>query len=133
MFDISKKTIVITGSGRGIGLELATRMFYNGANVIRIDKKLKKIKNLDFIDYEFDLENLKKINSLINKIFNQYKKIDGLINNAGVTYHNSTADNKFNKTLNINLIASYKLIESICPIMKKQKSGSIINIKSPWF
>ena len=44
MFDIRGKNIIITGSGKGIGLQLANGISEQGANVIRIDKNFKKKK-----------------------------------------------------------------------------------------
>ena len=129
MFNVRDKNIVITGSGRGIGLSLAIEIEKAGANVIRIDKNLSK-SNLNFYDFKFDLEKIKNIPNLVKKINSKFKRIDGLINNAGVTFHNNLSLDKVYKTLNINLISSFELIKKICPIMAKHKSGSIINITS---
>ena len=102
MFNIRDKNIVITGSGRGIGLSLAIEIEKAGANVIRIDKNLSK-SNLNFYDFKFDLEKINKILNLVKKINSKFKRIDGLINNAGVTFHNNLSLDKVYKTLNINL------------------------------
>lgn len=129
MLDITNKNIIITGSGRGIGLDLATAISRLGAKVIRIDKKFSK-GNRKFDDFNFDLKNLKKISSLLSQIKKKYKKIDGLINNAGVTFHNNFSLKSTQKTLNINLLSHFELIKAVCPIMAKNKKGSIINITS---
>ena len=129
MFDIRGKNIIITGSGKGIGLQLANGISEQGANVIRIDKNFKK-KNKNFCDFKFNLENLEKISKLVKTIHKKFYRIDGLINNAGVTFHNSFSIQKVYKTININLISSFELTKKICPIMAKNKFGSIINITS---
>jgi NAD(P)-dependent dehydrogenase (short-subunit alcohol dehydrogenase family) len=129
MLDITNKNIIITGSGRGIGLDLATAISHLGAKVIRIDKKFLK-GSRKFDDFKFDLKNLKKISSLFSKIRKKYKKIDGLVNNAGVTFHNNFSLKSTQKTLNINLLSHFELIKAVCPIMAKNKKGSIINITS---
>ena len=48
IFSVKNLVVIITGSGRGIGLELAIAFANNGAKVIRLDKKLKKLKNINF-------------------------------------------------------------------------------------
>ena len=57
IFSIKNSVVIITGSGRGIGLDLAIAFIKNGANVIRLDKNISKIKNYKFQDYKVDLTN----------------------------------------------------------------------------
>ena len=130
MFDLSGKNIIITGSNQGIGFELAHKLSNLKCNIIRINKFIHKKKDYLFNDYKFDLNNYEKIPSLINKIVSKFKRIDGLINNAGVSFHNNYSLKAINKTLRINLLANYVLIQSVCKNMSKFNNGSIINITS---
>jgi NAD(P)-dependent dehydrogenase (short-subunit alcohol dehydrogenase family) len=129
MFKINKMVIVVTGSGRGIGYKIAKELGAYGAKVIRIDKSYsKKVENS--LDIKFDLKNLKSIKNIIKKIKNKYKKIDGLVNCAGVTFHNSHSQKEFDETFKVNLFAAYELTKFICPLMAKNKKGAIVNITS---
>lgn len=132
IFSVKNLVVVITGSGRGIGLELAVAFINNGATVIRIDKNLKKIKKYHFQDFKLDLSNFNLINETLAKIKKKFKRIDVLINNAGISIKsNRPYDQKILlKTLSINLIAAYNLSNIICKIMARRKKGSIINITS---
>lgn len=130
MFNLKNRNIIITGSNQGIGLELANKLREINCNVIRLDKKFSNNAKSLFYDFKIDLKNYNKIPRLINVIQKKFKKIDGLVNNAGVSFHGDYSIKSLEKTLNINLIANYVLIQSVCRIMSKFNSGSIINITS---
>ena len=132
LFNIKNFVTIVTGSGRGIGLEIATGFYKYGAKVIRIDSNLKKHKLYKFDDYKIDLTKQKLVTRCLNEIRHRYGRIDVLINNAGVTKNakNSYDEKILNETLSINLIAAYNLSNKVCKIMSKRKKGSIINITS---
>ena len=139
LFNIKNFVTIVTGSGRGIGLEIATGFYKYGAKVVRIDINLKKHKLYKFDDYKIDLTKQKLVDRCLNKIKHGYGRIDVLINNAGVTTYNLNKkvsktilyDEKILKeTLSVNLIAAYNLSNKVCNIMSKRKKGSIINITS---
>jgi NAD(P)-dependent dehydrogenase (short-subunit alcohol dehydrogenase family) len=132
LFNVHGKTVIITGSGRGMGLEIA-KYFYNmGSNVIRIDKNLTKLQKFKFEDFKIDLTNNNLLEKAVKKIKKKFKNIDVLINNAGITINTKKPyDGKIlEKTINTNLYVAYKLSNMICKIMAKKKKGSIINITS---
>ena len=125
---LKNKTILITGSSRGIGKKIATKFLENGAVVIGVSKN----KNQHFF---CDLSKNEDIQITLKKIFKKYKKIDVLINNAGVTIENTNSQikniNNFSTTIQINLIASYIFSSEIVKKMiKRKKGGTIINISS---
>ena len=132
LFSVKNLVVIITGSGRGIGLELAISFANNGAKVIRLDKNLKKIKKYPFQDFKLDLSNFSLTNQTLAKIKQKFKHVDVLINNAGVSIKsNNPYDQKIlHKTLAINLNAAFNLSNIVCKIMAKRKKGSIINITS---
>ena len=130
MFNLSKKNIIVTGSNQGIGLEIARNLYELDCNIIRIDQIFLKQKNYFFNDYKFDLNNFEKIPSLVNRIISKFKRIDGLINNAGVSFHKNYSFEAIKKTMRINLLANYALIQAVCKNMSRFKKGSIINITS---
>ena len=132
IFSVKNLVVIITGSGRGIGLELAIAFANNGAKVIRLDKNLKKIKKYQFQDFKLDLSNFSLTNQTLAKIKQKFKHVDVLINNAGISIKsNNPYDQQIlNKTLAINLNAAFNLSNIVCKIMAKRKKGSIINITS---
>lgn len=124
-----KKTVLITGGNKGIGLEL-TKMFLElDHNIIIIardfkDFEYKDNENIKII--EFDLTNIKKIPELISSISN----IDILINNAGVMYalpYDKYSEDKKDSLLKLNLETPVKLIEEVSKGMIAKGEGRIVN------
>ena len=131
LFDVKDRVVVVTGSNRGNGLAVALGLSKAGAKVIRID--LGFDEEIDAHDIEFDLANNEEIERLVRKVYNNYGRIDALVNNAGVTIPSSNPyidDFAYEKTMSINLYSAFRMCAAVCPIMAKNKSGSIINITS---
>ena len=135
IFSLKDKIIIITGAGRGIGLHLAEKISHCGAKVFAIDKNFikKPIKNMSQI--ECDITDQNEFKKICNQIFKQKKRIDVLINNAGISLANKETGKDYPKenwdeTLRINLTAHFTCSQEVIRHMKKRKSGSIINITS---
>ena len=134
------KNILITGGAGGIGLEIVHYFENKNYNVIILDKTLKKdfkknykkIKKNIFY-FETDLLEIKKTEKKIQQIISKFKTIDILINCAGIQYISKIENfptNEWRKVIDINLTSSFITSKNIIPVMKKNKSGRIINISS---
>ena len=139
MTDLQNLNILLTGSTGGIGGAILNKLLQNKANVIATgtnEKKLDIIKKKfsDVIVKKFDITNHGTIQDFIeecNEIFQ--KKIDVLINNAGITNDNLAIrmkDEEWNKVINLNLTSSFLLTKNTIKKMLKNKNGKIINITS---
>ena len=139
LFSIEGKVIIVTGAGRGIGYELATNLAKYSAIIYSLDKKFaKKIpKNLssNITEIKCDITNSKKIRQVFKKIFLKEKRIDVLINNAGVSFASQKKNQAYSEkdwiqTINVNLTGSFYCSQEAIKYMLKQRNGSIINITS---
>ena len=135
IFSVKNKIFVITGAGSGIGNFLANELSNRSAIIFAIDKKfLKSSKKKNYFTIKCDITNKSQLEKTCKKIFEQKKKIDVLINNAGITMPNNSSNDysleNWKKTLDVNLTGSFLCAQAIGKIMKKQRSGSIINITS---
>jgi len=138
LFSIEGKKIIITGAGKGIGYALANEMAKHSATIYSLDKKfIKKIpKNLspNVIKIKCDITNLKKVKQVFKKIFIKEKRIDVLINNAGVSFGTKKnqlyPEKNWIETININLTGSFYCSREAVKYMLKRRRGSIINITS---
>ena len=133
------KVSVVTGAGSGIGKEVSIKLSDLGSTVILIgrSKKVtdleKKIKKKNVASYICDLSDEQSVKNLYKKIIKKYKKIDILINSAGVTasgnIDNTTTEDwrmiNDNNGLNTFLCCKY-----FSKSMKKKKRGKIVNISS---
>ncbi len=135
------KFILITGSGRGLGKELALVFADNRYNIILHDrseadlKDIKKeisLKNVDFFLVAGDLRAEKTLNNLYK--ISEKKRISILINNAGVHCPKlpleKINDKQIDDLLLTNLIAPIKLTCRLYPLFLKTGRGTIININS---
>ena len=124
------KTVIITGANKGIGLA-SSRLLSKKYNIIGIARK--KINNFPGIFIACDLSNEAEINELCEFIKKKYKKIYGIVNNAGASYGQSVKNfelKTFDKSINLNLRAAIHLSKEFVDQMIKNKEGRVINIAS---
>jgi len=137
-----KKVALVTGSSSGIGLEtalaLAREGYYTFASMRNAEKGVElehaaKKENLPIEIIELDVDKEESIVSAIKKVVAKSEKIDVLVNNAGYGQFGCTEDvtvDDFRKQFETNFFSVVKIIQEVVPIMRKQKSGNIINISS---
>tara|TARA_B100001989_G_C24392099_1_gene389770 strand:+ start:270 stop:575 length:306 start_codon:yes stop_codon:yes gene_type:complete len=85
IFSLDEKVVIVTGSNRGNGLAIASGLKELGANVIRIDLSFEISNEIGTYDIKLDLRETKKIEDIVKGIYKKFGKIDGLVNNAGVS------------------------------------------------
>lgn len=139
---LENKVVIITGGTRGIGLETARLFLENKAKVIifgskkeSVDKALKELDkdNYQVKGYYPNLNNPLDINEVITNIIDEYKTIDILINNAGISANkkiDDTSYDEFVNIMNLNVNAMFNMIKEVVPYMKENKSGVILNTSS---
>lgn len=141
---LSQKNIVITGSTRGIGKEVAKKFLLQGHNVIITSsnpsnvystyREFKKdsIYNGKCYPIVADISSFEECSQLLYKSINLLGEIDIWINNAGVSYRNELielTDTKITKIVKTNLLGTIFCCKVIIPQMLKQKSGIVINFE----
>jgi 3-oxoacyl-[acyl-carrier protein] reductase len=140
--DFSGQTAIITGAGQGIGREIALRLAGAGAHAAVCDVQEEKVretaelcrqKGVNSQYYLCDVRNSGSVQDAANKILDDFKKIDILINNAGVTRDNlilRMSDEDWDLVLDVNLKGAFNFTKAVYRIMMKQKEGKIVNIAS---
>lgn len=129
---MSSKSILITGATDGIGLATARKLKLLGHNVIvhgRNEAKLASIKKeLNVEVYKADLSSLSETSQFASDILSKHKKIDVLINNAGVYKVKETkTKDGFDVRFMVNTIAPYLLTKKLLPILENAR---VINLSS---
>ena len=132
------KVAIVTGASSGIGKETARLLWKNGAKVVLTARKIKKLELLSqelpgSIPISADITQKDEIKNLMQKTVEQFGRIDILINNAGILLHKSieeSTEEEIRKVMEVNFFGAVRCIHDILPIMKKQKSGSILNVAS---
>ena len=127
------KTVVVTGSRRGIGLGIALEFAKLGANVVLNGTREIDAETLAQFDaYPGEVMTFVGEN-FINEVKERFGRIDVLVNNAGITRDGllmRMSESDFDDVMNINLKGYFNMIRFATPVFVKQKSGSIINITS---
>jgi 3-oxoacyl-[acyl-carrier protein] reductase len=137
------KTVLITGASRGLGASIAREFAKNNYNIIlnynnseqqaqTLTQELKQ-HNIEVLPIKADITKEEEIKNMVSTSINKFKKIDVLVNNAGIaidtTFEDKTKEN-FIKTIDTNLIGPFLVSKYIGNEMLKEKQGCIINISS---
>jgi len=139
MFDLTGKTALVTGASGGIGAEIARALHAQGATVALSGTRREA---LDTLAAELgerahvlpaDLAQPDEAARLINDAEAALGKVDILVNNAGLTKDGLAmrmSDADWEKVLNVDLAAPFRLIRAALKFMLRRKAGRIINIGS---
>ncbi len=139
-FNFKKNTVLITGGTSGIGLTIAREFAKSGATVIIIGRDKSKLKTAQgeisklstCVSFAVDVSKKEAITKVVKLVVKKFKKIDILVNCAGVygpigEFHTNDL-NSWQEALSINLLGTVFTSQSVLPFMLKQKKGKIINL-----
>lgn len=138
------KTVLVTGSSKGIGREIIRLFAKNNYNVVitynsdlvsarKLEEEIKDKYDVGTLVVHLDISNEEDIKNMISSVIDKFGTIDVLVNNAGIAidtiFEDKTKDN-FMKTLEVNLVGTFLVSKYVSKIMLDKKSGCIINISS---
>lgn len=128
------KNIVITGTSRGIGLELVKQFIAEGHNVLALSRDMSAIEKLatkKVHGFSFDITKQKDIDKVTDYVRNEFKHIDILIHNAGALIAkplNMLSFEDFEKVYAVNVFGVAMLTKSLVPYMPK--NSHVVTISS---
>jgi len=141
--DLKGKKAIVTGGSRGIGRSISLSLANSGADVAILfahneEKARATVSDIEklgrrALDFKCDISNEPEVEAAVSKIYNEFGKIDMLINSAGVTKDGllmrmSVED--WDSVLDSNLKGAFLMTKHVIKYMLKDKSGRIVNIGS---
>jgi 3-oxoacyl-[acyl-carrier protein] reductase len=143
MGTLQGKVAIVTGGTTGIGFAVARRLLQEGANVALVSERSlehinQAIQTLSaaagrVAGYRCDVRERADTRSTAEKVVGQFGRVDILINNAGIYTLDATCEADeaaFRTMVDVNIHGTYNMILAVLPTMKRQVSGSIVNISS---
>ncbi|NWF64633.1 MAG: SDR family oxidoreductase [Chloroflexi bacterium] len=141
---LKNKTAIITGGTSGIGKSTALRFAEEGADLVVTGRRVSlgkaveaecRSKGVRCVFVEADHSKVEDCQRVVEAALKEFNRIDILFNNAGIVTKGTaetTSDETWQDTLNINVTAVWKMCQLVLPQMKKQGSGAIVNNGSDW-
>ena len=140
--EITDHVAVVTGSSSGIGFEIALMLARNGFQTYATMRNLAKSENIKSIASkenlpiyieQLDVTDNRSVTNAIQAIVSKANGIDVLVNNAGYALTGAFEDlaiEEIKAQYETNLFGLIRTTQTVLPIMRKQKSGAIVNISS---
>ncbi|MFC1630964.1 3-oxoacyl-[acyl-carrier-protein] reductase [Candidatus Omnitrophota bacterium] len=139
---LKDKVAIITGGARGIGREIAKELSQQGASLVIADINSQNLAQAeqemtqtgaDVLTITVDVTDYNQVQEMVNKTLDKFKKIDILINNAGITADAlliRMKEEDWDRVLAVNLKGTFNCTKAAAKVMIKQRSGKILNIAS---
>ena len=132
MFRLDDKVAIVTGAARGIGRAVADALTRQGARVAGVDLDVNQLGEVAK-GYKVDVADVTALKRLVDEVVSDLGRIDILVNNAGICPRLPFGDSTeadWEKLFSINAKSQYFLMQAVCPVMKRQGGGRIINMAS---
>lgn len=142
LFDLTGKTAIVTGGGRGLGEQIAEGFAEAGANVVVCSRKEENCKEVSeklekmgaqSLALKCDITNPDEIQEVVDQTLEKFGAIDILVNNSGASWGAPMDEmplEAFQKVMNVNVVGTFLMSQAVGRVMTEQQSGKIINIAS---
>ena len=144
--DVKDKVVIITGGGTGIGKAAALKLASLGAKVVVNYSRSEKeaLETVDEIQQpggtaiavKANVAQIEEVEAMVAQTVSLFGTVDCLVNNASITAQipmddlESVTDQVWDSLFSVNVKGMFHCIQAVVPYMKKQKSGTIVNMGS---
>ena len=140
--DLRDKVVLISGGSRGLGLALAREFGNHGSRIAacardatELDEACRRLRQegIEAAPFQCDITNRSELQTLVQRVINEFGSIDILINNAGfikVGPFQAFSDSDFEYAMKVMFWAPVNLSFAVLPHMLKHQSGNVVNITS---
>ena len=137
------RVVLVTGSSRGIGAEVAVKAAAEGARVAvhyhreseKAEQTVQRAKatGAECEAFDADVADGRQAEALVERVIDRFGRIDGLVNNAGLTQVGPFLDldpAEWNEVIATDLTAAYHTCRAALPSMVERGGGAIVNVAS---
>lgn len=136
-FDFTGKTVIVTGSARGIGLAIARHFITSGADVVMVDYDKDELAEaadkVGGIAEQADVANTEDVERVVARTVERTGRVDILINNAGILRDSMVwkiDDDAWDDVLAVHLGGSFRFVRACVPHFRRQEFGRVVNFTS---
>lgn len=126
----NQKTIVITGTRKGIGRYLSETFLDRGWKVVGCSRGGSDLDHADYVHYELDVSDEKAVVSMMQSVRRSHGSIDALLNNAGIASMNHamlTPLSTIERIFQTNVFGTFLFCREAAKLMARKKHGRIVN------
>src|SRR5450830_629801 len=136
--DLSGAVVIVTGASSGIGEATARLLHEAGAQPVLAARRADRLSRLGSelggaLAVPTDVTDRDAVHRLVELTLDRHGRIDGLVNNAGVSLHQplDVLDlDRFGRVLDLNVVSVVSMMQAVLPAMRAQHAGTIVNISS---
>ena len=135
-YDFSGHTLVVAGAASGIGHATALAFLEAGATVIAVDidaEGLARVTHARWVPHRIDIADSAAVQALVDEVLRLQGRIDGAVLTSAIQHRSfidETSDEAWQRHLDVNLSGIFYFLRALFPVMKAQKSGSIVAFTS---
>jgi len=132
------KVWLITGAGRGMGVDIAQAALAAGHAVVATGRNTEAVADAvggseDLLVVELDITSIASVEAAVQTAIDRFGRIDVLVNNAGNFYagfFEELTPEQIERQLATNLIGPMNVTRAVLPVMRRQRSGNVVTITS---
>ena len=132
------KVWLITGAGRGMGVDIAQAALAAGHRVVATARDAANVvaavgEHADLLAVSLDITDTDSIDAAVNAAIERFGRIDVLVNNAGnfqAGYFEEISPEQFRAQMETNFFGPLNVTRAVLPVMRRQQSGHIVTITS---
>jgi len=140
--ELKDKVAIVTGSARGIGKAIATKLAQNGATIVICDLMMEEVvataeelrsEGANTLPLQVNVTDMSSVESMVEEVLDKLGRIDILVNNAGITRDALIVrmdEAQWDSVIAVNLKGTFNCTKCVAKTMMKQKSGKIVSISS---
>ena len=133
-----KKVWLITGAGRGMGVDIAKAALAAGHAVVATGRTPEKVAQAvgeaeDLLIVKLDITNLADTEAAVQAAVERFGRVDVLVNNAGnfiAGYFEEISPEQFRRQIETNLFGPMNITRAVLPVMRRQRSGLVVATSS---